>query len=519
MSEFIRYGLPCESCGSSDAYAIAEDGHGFCFSCNKYDKKGAKVDDNENFEDTNVSYGLVDNYRGINRSSLDLFGCVFKINRNGSPLELCYFYDKEGDAYKVKNLREDRTRKDKYRTSGPIGKAGLFGKNAFAPGSREFLTITEGEDDAIAAYQMLDGKSACASVQSSSSALRDCTNDFDWCNSFKKIIICFDNDEVGRKAAKKVNSLFSPDKVVNVTLDKFKDATEYLENKNKLEFVSSWKSAKRLSDDSFINTFEEVAQSLADANYDICGTYPLEDLQNALRGLVRGEMVVFKGLEGIGKTELFRAIEYHNLKTNPSSKIGAIHMEEDRSTTIQGIATYEAEYPMYFEEDGVSNDDILEAYKKAVDGNENRFFIYKINGGDDPDDILMSIRMLVVGSGVDIILLDNINKMVDSLEEDTERQKLVYLASKLKAMAMELRFALLLISHVNDEGKTLGSRYTAKVADKVIHMSRDINSFDEKEANTIKFRIEKGRKARRQGDGGSMLFNSETFKLTERKED
>jgi twinkle protein len=36
-SKFVKH-IPCESCGSSDACALFDDGHMFCFSCRQYFK-------------------------------------------------------------------------------------------------------------------------------------------------------------------------------------------------------------------------------------------------------------------------------------------------------------------------------------------------------------------------------------------------------------------------------------------------------------------------------------------------
>jgi twinkle protein len=32
-SKLLKAHLPCSMCGSSDAYAIYDDGHGYCHSC------------------------------------------------------------------------------------------------------------------------------------------------------------------------------------------------------------------------------------------------------------------------------------------------------------------------------------------------------------------------------------------------------------------------------------------------------------------------------------------------------
>ena len=35
---FVEYHLPCESCGSSDAVSLNDDGSAYCFSCSGYFK-------------------------------------------------------------------------------------------------------------------------------------------------------------------------------------------------------------------------------------------------------------------------------------------------------------------------------------------------------------------------------------------------------------------------------------------------------------------------------------------------
>ena len=35
-SNFVEYHVPCESCGSSDARSINDDGSSYCFACENY---------------------------------------------------------------------------------------------------------------------------------------------------------------------------------------------------------------------------------------------------------------------------------------------------------------------------------------------------------------------------------------------------------------------------------------------------------------------------------------------------
>jgi len=445
--------------------------------------------------------------RGIREDVIKFYNILTKV-QDGNPITWGFIYPNE--AIKSRQISEK-----KFQTEGPIAEAGLFGRDKFNAGSKKSVTIVEGEWDAPSVYQALNGNSACVSVQSSSSALRDCKRDFEWLNSFDKVVLAFDGDEPGQKAARQVAALFDFNKVHHVKLEKYKDANEFVEHKAEHELAEIWKNARKYTPDHIINTFQEIQESLKEAREETIGTYPHPTLQNALYGLHRGELIVFKGMEGIGKTEIFRAIEYHLLKSSTSLRIGMVHLEEDKSTTIKGISTYELGIPCNLPDAGVSETDVFNAYKKAVGDNEDRLYIYTMFGGDDPDDVLESIRFLVTKGGVDVVFLDHITMLVTGNENDDERRKLDYISTKMKKMAKELRFCLVIISHVNDDGKTRGSRNITKVANTVIHMSRDLTSTDELTRNTLVLTIEKARLTGRTGPGGRYFFDTSSYTLKE----
>lgn len=504
ITGFERYNLPCPCGKSSDAYAIDFKGVGKCFSCNKNFPK--------EIDETMEPVYEYKPQRGLTEETCQKWGILTKTI---DDVDVAIGYLFPNKAVKQRSLISEN-KKDRFvwikNEEGKIGE-GLYGQHLFPKGSKPTLIITEGFPDAASIDQVLKSMCATVSVDSSSSAYKQIRDSLDYVNSFKKVIIAFDDDEQGHKAASAILPLFQDlSKIYRMTFSGAKDANELLQDSPE-KLVSAFSSAQKLKSTAFIHTFTEVAESLVDSEHEVLATYPHKELQTLLRGLIRGRVTVWKGLEGIGKTEVFRWIEHHILKENPELKVAVIHMEEDRGTTIKGLATYETGKPMYFEEDNIPQEEIIDAYKKAVGGNEDRFFIYKIRGGDDPDEILTSIRTLVATTGVDVVFLDNINKMVDSLEEADERQKLVYIASKLKDMALELGFALEMISHVNDDGKTLGSRYTAKVSDRIVSMTRQLVSTDPIEKNTIRFLVEKNRGGKGTGVSGSITFNEGSYKL------
>lgn len=451
-------------------------------------------------------------HRGISKRTLEFYD-IPVVMVNGEDYGYTFTYP--NDSVKSKKINPT-SRSDKYKWSGQANSAGLFGKDKFAPGSKPSITITEGEHDAPSIYEAVGGVTAACSVQSSSTALRDIELERDYVNSFDKIILAFDNDEAGKAATKKImaSGLFDFNKIYWVPFDKHKDANDYMQAGDLGDLAAAWKGAKKYTPDNIISTFSEISEALKESREDELGTYPTEKLNDMAYGLYRGQVILIKGLEGLGKTELLRLMEHHLLKTT-ECKLGLIHMEEDKATTIKGVATYELGVPCNLPDSGVGEEDILKGYSQAVGGREDRVFLYTMFGGDDPDDVLDSIRFLVASGGVDIVFLDHITLLSTGQEEGDERRKLDYLSTKLKKMCKELNFCLVLISHVNDEGQTRGSRNITKIADIVIHLSRNLLEEDEFEKNCLYLMIEKNRKTGRTGKAGVLWFNTSTFKLEE----
>lgn len=498
----VHIACPCGK--SSDAYCIDTKGLGHCFSCDKtFREEGYEVssEDNENY----VFLG----HRSISPKTFQKYNVMTR-TVNDIPQTVGFIYPNV-DGKLDESLPKVKLRaldKKEFKAKNFSGSKGLFGQNIFDPGSKESLTIVEGEFDALAAYEMLHGKSAVVSVQSASTAYRDCETNYDYINSFNKIILCFDNDEPGQKASKEVSSLFDFNKVYKVDMKTFKDANDYLEKGEVDAFRSIWNNAKKYVPDSIINSFPEIEQSLVQSNEDLIATYPFTNLQNALYGLHRGEIVVVKGDSGIGKTEIFRAMEHHILKTTKSN-IGIIHLEEDNSDTVKGIATYELGVPVFIPEHGVSNEDILEAYKKAVGGSDSRVYIHESFDVDDADVVLNNIRYLVKVCKCDFIFLDHISWL--GAGQESQHLKLEAISQKLKLLAKELRFCMIMISHINDDGKVSGSRNIFKVANTVIHLDRDRNNGSPEIRNRMNLFVEKGRRqGSKTGPAGYVIMDPNT---------
>lgn len=499
--KFEKYGLPCPCGKSSDAYALNVDGSSKCFSCGKFFPSTTRGSDS--LSDEAYSYEFLD-WRGVPASVMRKFGVLTKIDSSGKPVEIGFKYP--NGAVKVRKIDEK-----KFHTSGPMSEARLFGKDIFGAASSGSVTIFEGEMDALSGYTILN--LPCVSVRSASSAASDLQAEYEYINSFAKIYICFDNDSAGREAAIKVGSIFGNDKTYLVKLTKYKDANEYLTSGDVTEFKNSWHYAKRFVPDTIISSYTEVETVLRERGKEPIATYPFTKVQEMTYGFFPGQLVLLKALEGIGKTEFLRAIEYHVLKTT-DHKIGIIHLEESKDRLIKGLAGYELGTPVHLPDSTVSVEETLEAYKRLT-GKDERVHIYSHFGSDDPDNVLSTIRWLVGVGGCKFIFLDHITMLVTGIEQSDERQKLDYISTKLAMMAEELEFCLVFISHVNDDGLTRGSRNISKVAHLVMSLNRDKLAVNERDRNTTHLMIEKNRFGSDSGPAGSLFFDRSTFLLRE----
>lgn len=515
--KFARTGLPCPCGVSSDAYCENEDGSGKCFSgaCTGgpkgdgfFPSKTRKVEMTEEKRERNENERLeVIPHRNISAKAFEFFN-VMTVVEGDTPVRVGFRYP--NGAYQTRNLLVPKSdRMNHFRTSGPYGEAGLWGRDKFDPGSKESITITEGAYDAMAAWDMLYGKSACVSVKSSATALSDIKKDFDYVNSFKKIYVCLDNDEAGQAKVSQIASMFDFNKVYHVKLEKYKDANDYLLNKEADDFKRTWDNSRRYSPSAILSTFGELEAQLKKKAAVAIAEYPFSALQSGTNGLHKNEMIILKGKQGIGKTEICRAIIHKALKEK-EVPMATIFLEEEVGTTVKGVVTYELNVPAMKDDAGLSDEEVISAYKKAVGGRDDRLYIHTHFTGDDEGEIIDNIRFLVTVAGCEVIFLDNLTMLNTGREGEDERLRIDRITRRLRNLVNELHFCLVLVAHTNDDGTTRGSRLPDIVANTVVILER------EKPDNKLFFFIDKARgQGTQEGPAGHAVYDRDRYVLVD----
>jgi twinkle protein len=497
MSEIIEQHIACEACGSSDAKCIYDDGHGYCFSC-------ATFFPSHHEDVIGFSYQFVP-FRGIDAEVFRFFDAKTKIDGEGKPVSIGFRY--ANDSYKIRTLE-----KKGFYTKGEIGKASLYGRDKFAASPRRSITITEGELDALSLYQVL--RSPVVSVKSAATAGSDAGMERSWLNEFERIYLAFDGDEAGRRAAKAVAKLFDPNKVFDVRFPggMRKDANDYLRHGEREELAQLWHNARRYLPEQIISTFSEFEQVIKEAPK--AGIrYPWPTLTYMTYGIRTSESVLITAQEGVGKTEVMHSI-LHTLLTETKDAVGSIFLEEPKKRLLQALAGIDLKRPVHLPDSGVTDAATLEAIHRVVQADE-RLHVYSHFGSDDPEVILDTIRFLVSARMCRYILLDHLTMVVSGLGGDNERVALDYLSTRLEMMVKELDFSLIVVSHVNDNGLTRGSRNISKIADLRIDLTRDIKSDDPIVRRTMHMMVSKNRFCGRTGPAGTLLFDPVTYTLSE----
>jgi transcription initiation factor TFIIIB Brf1 subunit/transcription initiation factor TFIIB len=177
-SKFVRH-EPCPKCGSKDNLARYSDGHAVCFSggCSHYEHGNGEVVEFKSRKEatplnevTGITAAITD--RRLSQDTCRKFGVTVEYGNDGHIVKHHYpYFDKD-----TGELRGSKTRlvdNKQFFAQGSFDNVGLFGQQAFKEGGK-YITVVEGELDALAVSEMFDGKWPVVSIRSgAASAAKD----------------------------------------------------------------------------------------------------------------------------------------------------------------------------------------------------------------------------------------------------------------------------------------------------------------------------------------------------------
>jgi len=454
---------------------------------------------------------VVRGYRDINKDVMQYYNCSTYIDANGEPVKQEYVYPSGG--------KKTRTLPKSFRTDQGFKTDELFGMDKFNAGCAKAVTITEGELDAMSAYQMLGSKYPVVSLPSATPSGKLFEKCKDWLDSFEKIYLSFDSDGKSDGVAQKLANIF-PNRVYNVPHDKYKDANEFLQAGAETELKWAALKPQRYSPDNFYVSLDRFQNLLREETpYEFVPT-PCVALNEAIQGHTKGGMTLYKAYPGSGKTTLFRYFQYDLLK-NTDQKIAVLHLEEAKSTTLRGLASYElgknVNTKVSAADNGVTEEEIQKCLSSFIkDDNLILFEFTPSDYGDIFEACLRYVRMAITAYGANYIFLDHVQRLAYMAGVEDATRNLTTFAVKVEDICREFNVGFNAISHLNNEGAAKYAKSLEESCIISIDLMRDKDSEDEVEQNTIQLSIPgKNRPWAKLGEAGKLFYNSETTLLEE----
>jgi twinkle protein len=523
--KFLKHG-PCSSCGSSDGEASYDDGHTYCFACNTHTRGDGVIEQQySNIPQANKVVKLIEGTiqaiadRGISRATCEAYGVEQDNNRHIYP-----YFDAEGHkvAQKVRNVAT----KD-FNVNGKWSDAVLFGAQLF-PKAGKFITIVEGELDALAAYQMTGSKFPVVSIRNGASgALKDCKANYEYLESFDTIVVCFDNDEVGKKAASEVAELFGAKCKIFKHTKGYKDACDYLSAGQGAAFVNDWWKAETYVPDGIVagsSLWAEVNKPEPKAE----AFYPWKGLNEKLYGLRPAELVMVTAGSGLGKSQFLREILYHLLRTTKWN-IGGMFLEESVRKTARSIMSLHANKKLHLPDTVVSEQELKESFDATL--GTDRIYLFDHFGSTSADNIINRIRYLSKACDCRVIFVDHISIIVSGMDVGDERKSIDNLMTRLRTLVQELNITLIAVSHLkrpngnqgHEDGEAVslsqlrGSGAIAQLSDAVITLTRNSMSDDPAVRHKTKIAIAKNRYNGDTGPACDLQYDIDTGRMNEMK--
>ena len=520
------YHAPCPKCNSSDAFSYKDDDQwGFCFSCNKSSPINPEVKASTYKENYSVhTLSEIESYdtrgfqeRDIKKVVAAHYGVKVSYAEDGTIASHFYPYTKDGMvvAYKERQLPK------KFIIHGDFKDVQFFGQNTVAGGKR--IIIAEGELDALAVaqaqydqYQRFYPAVAVPSASSKSLILQQ----REWLRKFDEVVLAFDMDEPGQKAAQEAAKIIGYDKVKVCTFPE-KDPCEVLIKHGSNALMKCIFDAKAFNPAGIVKGDDiweqyKVKDSIVSLPYPPC----LSSLNDKLKGMRQGEIVLFTSGTGSGKSTVIKEIVLDILE-NTSEMVGMVSLEESIGDTAEKFIGMQLKKNLNEEE--ISDEDKYAAFKEVF--GDERLVLLDHQGSVSDESLTDKMEYLAL-MGCKYIILDHITIAVsEGAKGKTGNEAVDAFMSDLLKMCKKHNIWLGVVSHLRKGEKPFeeghlpsiddikGSGSIKQIAFDIIAFARNLIAETEIERNTIKLRVLKSRFTGRTGDCGSTRYNAKTTRL------
>jgi len=356
-------------------------------------------------------------------------------------------------------------------------------------------------------------------AQGAAKAIR---RELEFVESFEEVVFLFDQDTPGKEAAEECAALLRPGlaKIAQLPL---KDASEMLVAGKEAEMKAAVYAAipfrpdgiKRGSEVDFAEIIKATPRGFK---------IDYSEINTALRGIRKGELILLTAGSGIGKSTLAREIGYSLIRDH-KQRVGWVMLEESYRKTVQGLVAIDNNVPLG---DLMENPMMLDqpSWEQSMAEVVNLSDFYDSWGSCDVDSLMTKLRYLAVGCECDFIVLDHVSMVVSGMDVE-ERKTLDLLMTNLRQFVEQTGVGLIGVCHLrrnggkdsfNEGGQVSltdlrGSAGLEQLSDVVIASERNQQHGDEDKQDITNFRVLKNRPFGNVGPAGAARYDRDRGRL------
>lgn len=411
----------------------------------------------------------------------------YQINRD-KKCHIANYCDTAGNTV----MQQLRDADKKFPLLGDKNNKGmLYGQWKFTPDERVFITITEGQLDALSIAEVFDCKYPVVSLpQGAGSAASTLLEHAKYLEGFKYIVLAFDSDKPGRDATSACLRLFEPGKIRVAKLPR-KDANEMLVAGESAELrqciynAVEYIPAPILTGQALLDTLKGYEQKTR--------KWPWRQANNVINPIFIPGIYTIAAWPGVGKTIVVADIMRSVIREG--GKIGVISLEESTPKLLLKLAAMISGVNLREIRDRPLTEAEIEMARSTA---ESIVTFDHRTYGSDLVTIVDNLPYIAQALKCEFIIFDNLSFAATNLAED-ERRGIDKAMLALKDSSTKYNYVLFNICHLNDDSDDFrncsirGSRAVHMYSDYEIYLGRDVETEDKNLRNTLTFFVKKDR--------------------------
>jgi len=194
------------------------------------------------------------------------------------------------------------------------------------------------------------------------------------------------------------------------------------------------------------------------------------------------------------------------------------HLEETKLRSLLGIVSYVLQ-------DNVTRKDLIQEKNKTPEVEnaiekitQSGYMQFHLREEDGAEELVNQIRVLSQVYGCKYVFFEPIQDVITVSDDKQKEAVLADLSVRLSKLAADLAIGIVTIAHTNENGDPKYCKMIGQRASVIINLERDKEAADLIDRNTTKITVQKNRPCGLEGKAGELLFDLDTFTLSEKKD-